>query len=68
MIMHLEKMTSYICDCAGKNYCGETAEWRERENEREKGERVKDCVLLEKGLGIAHKFDCWSNFSGVRKG
>jgi hypothetical protein len=30
--------------------------------------RVRDCVLLRKGLGINHKFDSWSSFSGHRKG
>jgi hypothetical protein len=39
---------------------------REKERMRERGERVRDSVLLEKGFGIRHKFDRWSNLSKVR--
>jgi hypothetical protein len=28
---------------------------------REREERVRDGVWLEKGRGVGHKFDCWSN-------
>ncbi len=39
-----------------------------RERMRDKGERVRQGVLLQKGCGISHKFDRWSNFSVLRKG
>jgi hypothetical protein len=29
------EITTFICHRAGGNYCGETAEWGERERERE---------------------------------
>jgi hypothetical protein len=28
---------------------------------------VRDSMLLERGLGISHKFNCWSNFSQLRQ-
>jgi hypothetical protein len=37
-----------------------------RERMREKGERVRDRVWLEKGCGVSHKFDCWSSIQGFR--
>jgi hypothetical protein len=33
---------------------------------RERGERVRDSVLLEKGFGVRHKFDPQSNYSELR--
>jgi hypothetical protein len=33
-----------------------------RERMRERGERVRDCVLLQKGFGVNHKFDRWVKF------
>ncbi len=29
---------------------------------RERGERVRDCVWLQKGFGVRHKFDSWVKF------
>jgi hypothetical protein len=55
-------ITSFICNCAGKNYCGETAECGEREKEK----RVRDSVLGRNGFGIGHKFDQRSNFLELR--
>ncbi len=57
----------FICDCAGKNIAGKTAERRDRKNERgrRKSERQR---VAEKGLGVGHKFDRWSNFSQLRNG
>jgi hypothetical protein len=34
----------------------------EKERTRESREKVRDSVLLEKGFGVSHKFDDWSNF------
>ncbi len=33
----------------------------EKDRMREREERVRDDVWLEKGRGVGHKFDCWSN-------
>jgi hypothetical protein len=34
---------------------------REKERARKNEERVRDGVLLKKGFGVTHKFDCGSN-------
>jgi hypothetical protein len=47
MINNMEKLPLLWSSGAGKNYCGETAEWgRKREREREERERERDGVLM----------------------
>jgi hypothetical protein len=46
----------------GKTIAGRKREG-EKERTRERRERVRDSVLLEKGFGVSHKIDDWSNFS-----
>jgi hypothetical protein len=62
-----QEITSYIRNGAGENIVGKLQS-RRRERTRGKGERVRDCVLLQKGFDASHKFDRWPNFSGLRKG
>jgi hypothetical protein len=57
MIMHLKESPLTYAN-TGKNIGGEWSGGRERMRLR-----VRDCVLLRKGLGIRHKFE-----SGLRKG
>ncbi len=40
----LRKFTSFICNRIGRNYCRETTEWGERENDRER-EESRETVL-----------------------
>jgi hypothetical protein len=51
-------------------YQAETIAGQEREGEkeraRERGERVKDSVLLKRGFGVTHKFNHWSKFLELR--
>ncbi len=37
------EITTFICNRAGRNYCGETAEWGERERERERESETVCC-------------------------
>jgi hypothetical protein len=61
MMFSMEK-SSFLRSVTGRNY---SLEW-EGGREREKGERVREGVLLKRSFGIGHKFDCWSNFSELR--
>jgi hypothetical protein len=51
-------------------YQAETIAKQEREGEkeraRERGERVRDSVLLKRGFGVTHKFYRWLNFLELR--
>jgi hypothetical protein len=53
MIMHEENNTVYICNCAGMTIAEKTAERRESERTRKKGERVRERELQKKDLGAA---------------
>jgi hypothetical protein len=43
-------------NCASRTIAGKLQSGG-REITREKGERMRECVLLRKGFGISHKFD-----------
>ncbi len=52
-------------NCTGKTIAGKLQN-EQKERPREKGERVRDCVLQRKGFGVGQKFDHQSNFLGLR--
>ncbi len=44
---------------------GGTSKGRKRENERKRRKSERQRVA-KKGFGVRYKFNCWSNFSGLK--
>jgi len=48
----LREITSFICNRIGRNYCEETEEWGERENDREREESRETLHCRERVLAL----------------
>ncbi len=61
------KIIAYICNCAGKTIAGKLRRGGSERTREKRRKSERQCVVKNK-FGVSHRFDHWSNFSGLRDG